>query len=730
MVNLNEIILIVESPGKIKKIEKLIGCKCVASKGHIKGLDTCNLDWMYKIRNGEKMDVSYKILKDKKTIVSNLRRECKLFNRNNIYVATDGDREGEAIAFDIMDVLKLNYKTTNRIIFNEISKEAIVKAINNPGRLDINLYNAQQARRIIDILFGYTISPILWNNIEKGLSAGRCQSPSVKLIIDRQKLIQDNNETNKNKLLCTGILSYDLINKLRINVNTDYFSKNGIDSKVFDISEWIRDMAKSEIRMINKRSCLKSEKGKKALKTSTLQHISYNVLKMRPSECMSVAQKLYEEGYITYHRTDSEILSKEFKEDAKKCIIKIYGESYVLNEVKKVKIKLKKDNIDQGAHEAIRPISLDKFPNEGSKEYKLYEIIWKYSLSSLMADAKFNEIEYIFSNKKGEVKWNKIIKEKTFSGHLKLFESTNTDSNESIKRELIKEMNIIKINDTFSFESINIKEQMDTQKKPFTAGSLVKMLEETGIGRPSTYSNIVDKILSKGYVKIGKSDIIEKEFNKWEYFRESDKEISKSKYIQKIGGDNNVYIPNELGINVNSFLEENCGYLIEKTFTQTMEDELDEICNGEKCYKDVIKYFNEKMMSNVSKLMTNQNKNVQHKIKWKKKYFISKDNDVIIGAINSKNGDVLVKYEKGKIIKFVSFPPKTNKDNIDINEAIKMFTFPKYLGKINNKSMFLNINKYGWYIQILGNRNLYISKDREVPSKEIIERLLNKHYST
>ena len=331
-------ILIVESPGKTKKIESLIsGCKCYASMGHIMDLEK---GFVSKF-NPRNIDPKYCVLPDKMKTVSHLKSVCK-GKASEIYIASDGDREGEAIAHDLIAMLGLSISRTKRIVFHEISKTAITNAINSPGRLNVDAYNAQQARRIIDIIFGYTISPLLWKYVEGKLSAGRCQSPTVKLIVDKQNLIQNHTISSKKiqKIKATCEVFYDIydFNAEKNDEKQKQKEKQKIQLNccvvIEDANTWLEEqLEKKYTYLIDKKEKKRTENPKSALTTSTLQQVVYNSHGIQPKECMQIAQKLYENGFISYHRTDSTCLSEEFQEKARDFVIKKYGEKYAAEKI-------------------------------------------------------------------------------------------------------------------------------------------------------------------------------------------------------------------------------------------------------------------------------------------------------------------------------------------------------------------------------------------------------------
>jgi DNA topoisomerase-1 len=728
-------ILIVESPGKTKKIESLVGCKCYASMGHIMDLEK-NFVSKFDPNN---IDPKYCVLPDKKKTVANLKNACK-GKANEVYIASDGDREGEAIAHDLISILGLSISRTKRIVFHEISKNAILKAINNPGRLDVNAYNAQQARRVIDIIFGYTISPLLWKYVEGRLSAGRCQSPTVKLIVDKQTQVENHTVNNK-KIKASCEVSY---NKKKIQLEcceeiTTFLSQEySIAEERIDV--WIEEqLEKKYTYLLDKKEKQRKENPKDPLTTSTLQQVVYNSHGIQPKECMQIAQKLYENGFISYHRTDSTFLSEEFTLKAKEYAEKKYGSNYVAPPIdvsskqKKQTIKSKKV-VEQAAHEAIRPIEIENFPTDkDSIAFKVYMKIWNYAIGSIMSNAVFKDVYLYFGDKNTHVSiWSKKIVSLEHEGYLILF-GKKANSDEIEDDTLIK----APLKEEFSLENINVKEHAESPPKPYTPASLIKTLENTGIGRPSTYSTIISKVLNKNYAQLGESKIIKVVLKQWNYdYRNK----TRSEFEHKMGGHKNVYIATELGIRTNTFLDDACSFLIQPKFTEEMERQLDSVAQGNLVWTHVVADFYEKMKKSIhyipkkyENITDNVEKNLSYSIPWVKKYkFKSKINDydnIEIGEIKGKFGIVLAKSICGKIVKFSPYPPHTKLSDFKDDEIINIFKYPKNIGIFNGEKMLLCLGKKGWYLELINSFKLKVkvhtSDKRSVPSKEIIKNILN-----
>jgi DNA topoisomerase-1 len=667
---------------------------------------------------------------------------------DQVYIASDGDREGEAIAHDLISILGLSTSRTKRITFREISKVAILSAIENPGRLNMNAYNAQQARRIIDIIYGYSVSPLLWKYVENRLSAGRCQSPAVKLIVDRQGESENLAlDTKKINIVC-DVFDNDPIQFFPIHLSekitahlTEEYSSVGEEAVVSWLDEQIN---KKQTVLLSQKVKVRLEKPQKTLTTSALQQVVYNAHGIHPKECMQIAQKLYEGGYISYHRTDSTEVSDEFKKSAERFVEEKYGTLYARpknqepgGDSKKrsgksesiAKRKLKKDVPEQAAHEGIRPISIRKFPEGKGLEYKVYMKIWLYAIGSQMSDAVFNDTQFSFGDEETDVPiWGKKVATLKFEGHLKLFgREVCEDENEGNFRNM-------NIGNIFTIKGIRAKEYVESPPKPFSPAGLIKMLEKTGIGRPSTYSTIVSKIVSRGYVQLGTSKSTAIQLNVWDY---NHSERNASIYEQKIGGHKGIYVATELGGKVTSLLEEVCNYLIQPSFTQEMESNLDLIAQGKLVWTNVVADFYKKMKESLLCIPKNISKKedmsrTMCNIPWVRRYTFKTDqeNNLEIGEIKGRYGIVAAKALEGKIVKFSPLPPSTKLSDFTDEEIKNIFNYPKKYGTFNEKDMILCLGKKGWYLEIMNGNSvkekIHVSNEKHPPSKLTISKILDK----
>ncbi|MGL5544816.1 MAG: type I DNA topoisomerase [Cetobacterium sp.] len=542
-------LVIVESPAKAKTIEKILGNNfhVTASFGHVRDLPKSKIG----VDVGDGFKPSYSTIRGKGDVIKNLKDLAK--KSNKVYLASDPDREGEAIAWHIAQTLKLDENEANRIEFNEITNGAIREAIKNPRKVDINRVNAQQARRILDRLVGYEISPLLWKSISSNTSAGRVQSVALKLVCDLEDKIKkfipekfwDIKGEFKNKM----ILSLYKVAGKRFERITDE-----------DVVKDIQLTLNSEYSVINSKVSKKSKNPPLPLKTSTLQQLSSSYLGFSASKTMSVAQGLYEgisiegnqKGLITYMRTDSTRVSEEAKGMAKSYIVETFGKEYLGKEVS----KKKKDEKIQDAHEAVRPTDIYLEPDKIKKDltpdqYKLYKLIWERFMISQLAPMEYEQFEIILEN--GEYQFRGTLNKITFDGYYKVFKD---------EEELpLGEFPSINEGDFLQLKKLNIKEDWTKPPARLTESSLVKKLEADGIGRPSTYASIIETLKKREYVVLeGKS-----------------------------------FIPTELGYEIKSILEKNFKDIMDVKFTASLEDGLDSVEEGEKDWVEILENFYSKL---------------------------------------------------------------------------------------------------------------------------------------
>jgi len=673
-------LVIVESPAKAKTIEGYLGKDFVvkSSYGHVRDL----------AKKGTAIDVennftpNYEISPDKKQIVSELKKLAK--EAETVWLATDEDREGEAISWHLYEALNLGKKDTKRITFNEITKSAIVKAIENPRLINQELVNAQQARRILDRLVGFELSPVLWKKVRPSLSAGRVQSVAVRLIVDREKEIRAFKPDSSYKLSA-------VFKKGKEKIKAEL-------SKAFKKHEEVETFLNScknadfEVVDVTKKPATKSPTS--PFTTSTLQQEASLKLGFSVTRTMSVAQRLYESGKITYMRTDSVNLSDTAVEGAKNEILAAYGKEYS----NPTKYKNKNDNA-QEAHEAIRPTDFSVHSIKGeSDEVRLYELIWKRSISSQMSKAQLertvikigsSSIEEVFQAK-GEV-----IK---FDGFLRVYLESNVededDEEESNEKEDSGLLPAVSIGDNLDKEILRAIQRFSRPAPRYVEASLVKKLEELGIGRPSTYAPTITTIQKRGYVEKPERDGEERAY---EVFELIDSELNVISKTEITGKERNKLSPTDIGVVVTDFLTENFGKILDYNFTAKVEAEFDEIARGLVEWTKMIHDFYQPFHANVEDTLENSERASGERELGSH----PKSGRKIIARIGRFGPMVQVgdEQEDGEKPQFASLQKGQSISSITLEQALDLFKLPRTLGEYEELVVKANVGRFGPYIQ-------------------------------
>ena len=560
-------LVIVESPAKAKTIEKFLGkdFQVESSFGHIADLPSkeigIDVDGDFKPK--------YTVSTDKKAVVKKLKSLAK--KAEMVWLASDEDREGEAIAWHLFEQLKLKDEATKRIVFHEITKKAILKAVENPRSIDYNLVNAQQARRVLDRLVGYKLSPVLWRKIKGGLSAGRVQSVAVRLIVERERAIQK----------FTPIASYKVVAEF-ISVEGKKFKASL--PKNFQTKEEAQTFLNSCIEADFKIADLQKKPAKKSpaapFTTSTLQQEASRKLYFPVAKTMMMAQRLYEAGLITYMRTDSVNLSNDAINDAQEEIISSFGEAY--SEPRNYSTKSKGA---QEAHEAIRPTNIScQSVSIDYDQNRLYDLIWKRTIASQMSEAQLERTNVKISNSNNKKIFTSNGEMIKFDGFLKVY-LEGTDNEEEEQAGMLP---ILRINDTVSNNYITATERYTKAPYRFTEASLVKRLEELGIGRPSTYAPTISTIQRREYIVKGTVDGVDRNYLQLSLTNGNVKEETLS---EKVGADKGKLVPTDIGNIVNDFLVANFQEILDYGFTAKVENEFDEIAEGKEDWIEMIKEF-------------------------------------------------------------------------------------------------------------------------------------------
>ncbi|MED5364475.1 MAG: type I DNA topoisomerase [Bacteroidota bacterium] len=666
-------LVIVESPAKAKTIEKFLGSdfKVVSSNGHIADLPSNELG----IDLENNYSPKYKISTDKKDLVKKLKNQLK--NVETVWLASDEDREGEAIAWHLAENLNLDESKTKRIVFREITENAIRSAIENPRVINKSLVDAQQARRVLDRLVGYKISPILWRKVKGGLSAGRVQSVALRLVAEREKEILNFVPESYFKTLGQFSKSDNSIFNAKYSKNIDE------DEKFNEFLEGFIN-AKFTVQTVEKKPI--SRKPSAPFTTSTLQQEASRKLGFNVARTMQAAQKLYEAGHITYMRTDSNNLS----EFATKSIAEVISMNYG-NQYSKTRIYSTKSKNAQQAHEAVRPTNFsNKVLNLDSDQTNLYDLIWKRTVASQMSDAILDKtIVKINSNNHDGIfqSEGEVIK---FDGFLKLYQETkdNIVLDES-KNNILpdfdegEEINKIKISVTQSFSKAPFR---------FSEATLVKKMEELGIGRPSTYAPTISTVMNRKYVFKGTNNAKTRQIVQYNI---SD-EIIKETKIENFGSNKGKLVPSEVGILVNEFLTNNFKNIIDYNFTANVENEFDSIANGSKDWKSIINKFYEPFSLVIEDVQKNAKRETGERI---------------LGTDPKTGRQLSVKLGKygpiaqiGKVDDeekplFASLLPEQQISTISVEDALKLFELPVYVGDYENEKVEANIGRYGPYIR-------------------------------
>ncbi len=664
-------LVIVESPAKAKTIEKFLGVdyQVESSYGHIADLPSKEIG--VDVANGFKP--KYEVSADKKALVSKLKTLAK--NAEMVWLASDEDREGEAISWHLAEELKLNPAKTKRIVFHEITKTAILKAIDNPREIDYNLVNAQQARRVLDRLVGYELSPVLWRKIKGGLSAGRVQSVAVRLIVEREREIQNF------KAVATYSVVAEFVNeagksfkaKLPKNFNTkkeaeEFLSKNiGSTYKVSDLET---------------KPTRKSPTG--PFTTSTLQQEAARKLYLPVGITMQLAQRLYEAGLITYMRTDSVNLSKDAMDAAQAEIIKSYGAEF-----SKPRTFINKSKGAQEAHEAIRPTDMSRHTvNIDRDQARLYDLIWKRTLASQMSDAQLERTNVkIEANNHSEI-FTASGEVLLFEGFLKVYLEGHDEDDEEQEGMLPA----MKVNEKLQNNFITATERYSRAAARYTEASLVKKLEELGIGRPSTYAPTISTIINRNYVEKGNLEGQERNYTQLS--------LQAGKLAEKIlkentGSDKGKLVPTDIGTIVTDFLVKNFEAILDYNFTAKVEHDFDEIAEGNVNWATMMQEFYDKFHPNVKEVEAHAERESGERILGKDPK-TGKQVSVRLGKFGPM-AQIGEADDEDK--KFASLRNEQNIGNITLEEALNLFLLPKNLGVINGEEVEVSNGRFGPYVR-------------------------------
>lgn len=665
-------LVIVESPAKAKTIEKFLGkdFKVESSFGHIADLPSKELG----VDVDGDFQPKYKVSEDKKKVVKNLKALAK--KAEMVWLASDEDREGEAIAWHLEQELDLKPERTKRIVFHEITKNAILKAIENPRDIDYDLVNAQQARRVLDRLVGYELSPVLWRKVKGGLSAGRVQSVSVRLIVEREREIQG--FTPEASFRVDAEFTNEKGQAFRAKLPKNISTKEAAQAFLNKNSQ-----ATFTVDALTKKPAKKSPAP--PFTTSTLQQEASRKLYFSVSKTMTMAQRLYEAGLITYMRTDSVNLSKDAKEAAKAEIVSAYGESYAKERNYKGKSKGA-----QEAHEAIRPTDFSKHRvNIDRDQARLYELIWKRAIASQMSEAELERTNVQIASSSGTDNFTANGEVLKFEGFLKVYLEGHDDEEE----EETGLLPALRKGETLLNNYITATQRFTRPPYRYTEASLVKKLEELGIGRPSTYAPTITTIQNRKYVEKGSVDGKERQYD---VLTLKDGQLSEKQHTETVGSDKGKLVPTDVGMVVNDFLVNHFENILDYNFTAKVEEDFDNIAEGKQEWTKMMKDFYKDFHPHVKDVEKNADREVGERV---------------LGTDPATGKPVSVRLGKfGPMVQigtveddekpqFASLGPDQQLSSITYEQAMELFKLPKQLGTYEGEEVQVNNGRFGPYVK-------------------------------
>uniref|UniRef100_UPI00402698E7 type I DNA topoisomerase n=1 Tax=Bacteroides stercoris TaxID=46506 RepID=UPI00402698E7 len=689
-------LVIVESPAKAKTIEKFLGkdYKVLSSYGHIRDLKKKE----FSIDIDKDFKPHYEIPGDKKKVVEELKAEAK--EAETVWLASDEDREGEAIAWHLYEVLKLQPEHTKRIVFHEITQSAILKAIEQPRNIDINLVDAQQARRILDRIVGFELSPVLWKKVKPALSAGRVQSVAVRLIVEREREIQAFQSEASYRV--TAVFLVPDADGKPVEMKAELSRRIKTKAEAQKFLESCRS-ASFTIHDISTRPLKKSPAA--PFTTSTLQQEAARKLGFTVAQTMMVAQRLYESGKITYMRTDSVNLSELAVDSSKAVIADMMGERYVYPRHFATKTKGA-----QEAHEAIRPTYMENAKIEGTpQERKLYDLIWKRTIASQMADAEVEKTTVSIGISNEADTFNATGEVVKFDGFLHVYrESIDEDTEQEDETRLLPPL---KKGQVLHHQSIIATERFTQHPPRYTEASLVRKLEELGIGRPSTYAPTISTIQQRGYVEKGEKSGEERSYN---ILSLQDSKITDVTQTEITGAEKAKLMPTDTGTVVNDFLMEYFPNILDYNFTASVEKQFDEIAEGEKKWTAILKDFYKDFHPSVENTLATKNAH--------------KAGERILGEEPSSGKQVSVKIGRfGPVVqigtagdnekpRFAQLKKDMSIETITLEEALELFKLPRTLGEYEGKTVTIGTGRYGPYVH---NNGMYTSLPKTIDPLEI-----------
>ncbi|SFE61780.1 type I DNA topoisomerase [Sunxiuqinia elliptica] len=695
---MHENLVIVESPAKAKTIEKFLGKDyfVTSSMGHIRDLE--KKDFGIDMENN--YTPKYVVSPDKKKVVSELKKLAK--DAQTVWIASDEDREGEAIAWHLKEVLKLKPEKTRRIVFHEITKDAILKAVQNPRPIDENLVNAQQARRVLDRIVGFEVSPVLWKKVKPSLSAGRVQSVAVRLLVEREREII--NFKSKSSFRVTAVFLVPDKNGQTVELKAELKKRFETKDEAKAFLEKCKQAQFNIADIVTKPS---KRTPAAPFTTSTLQQEASRKLGFSVSQTMSVAQRLYEAGKITYMRTDSVNLSSLAINTAQSKIVDSMGEKY--HKLRQYKTKAKGA---QEAHEAIRPTYIDQEEVSGSaQEKRLYELIWKRTIASQMADAELERTTINISISNCPELFQATGEVIKFDGFLRVYlESTDNEEENDDQSTLLPP---VKENQELRAEQIQATERFTLKPPRYTEASLVKKLEEQGIGRPSTYAPTITTVQNRGYVVKEDRPGVEREYTQLTLTGSELKEALKTEIT---GAERSKLFPTDIGMVVNDFLIKYFDKIMDYRFTAKVEVEFDEVAGGKRIWNEVIDEFYKPFHKNVENaLEVSERTNGERILGDDPK--TGKPVSVKIGRYGplAQLGETT---EEGEKPQFASLRSGQHLETITLEEALDLFKLPRDLGEYEDKKVSVAIGRFGPYVR---HDNKFVSLEKNVDDPYTVE---------
>ena len=676
-------LVIVESPAKAKTIEKFLGTdfKVMSSYGHIRDLKKKELSVDEKT-----LEPEYEIPEEKAKLVADLREKAR--KAEKVWLASDEDREGEAISWHLCEVLGLDSKKTNRIVFHEITKPAILDAIEHPRHLDMNLVNAQQARRVLDRIVGFKLSPVLWRKVKPALSAGRVQSVAVRLIVEREREIQ--NFKSEIYYVVNGVFAITNPDGSATEVKAQLGSRFKTEEEVMAFLEQCKT-SDYTVESIVKKPVKRTPAP--PFTTSTLQQEAARKLGLTVSQTMMIAQHLYESGQITYMRTDSVNLSKLCLGASKEEIVRLYGKEY--SKTRQYHTSAKGA---QEAHEAIRPTYMDRAEIEGSaQEKRLYELIWKRTVASQMADAEIEKTTVTIAIRSQEsgvrsqeefIAQGEVVK---FDGFIKVYRESIDDEDQ--QEEFGHILPPLNEGQELTRREINAIERFIAGPQRYTEASLVHKMEELGIGRPSTYAPTISTIQQREYVQKGDK---KGEDRPYAVYQLKGKQISQKTRKEIVGSEKGKLIPTDIGTVVNDFLMKNFTEIMDYNFTAKVEQDFDKIAEGGERWTDMMHSFYKEFEPTVERTINSRD---QHKA-----------GERVLGKDPKSGKPVFVKIGRfGPVVQigtvddnekptFAQMPKDKSIETITLEEALELFKLPREIGDYQGKPVTIGAGRFGPYI--------------------------------